>query len=497
MMKSKLVVGALVALAVTGIAVWLVAGPGQPNIALPNTGLPNTGDALSAAATRDVAEPNRDAIVHLTDEKRKVAKIRTALVGRQSLRLSRTLPARFAYDDMRHVSVRSPSEGVLEAVLVKPGDAVSQGQTLARLRSPTIGDARSRILTSESTLELAAKALQWQTSLQMGVDQLTQSIRAGVSPEAIRDTLRDQVLGDLGGQLLQQYSRSDLANRLALSVGSVAESGAISGRVIRERTSTQQQAQAELDASIEQTLFQAKQSRDTAEAAVEAAKRDLQIATQSLSTLLGATAFTTEELDVSPNDPDLSRLTIRSPLAGTVESRVYSASERVTSQSDLFVIADTSILWVEADIRSRDWDSIAVTAGDTVMVSTPSIPGPPQAATVYFLGREVDPASGALPLVAQIDNAKGNFRPGLFARVAVPIATFDDVIAIPESAVVDLDGQPTVFIERDGAFVPISVTLGHANDSQVEIRSGLDVDQSIVVNGAFLLKSELLLGEGE
>lgn len=276
-----------------------------------------------------------------------------------------------------HWQVRSPSEGVLEEVLVKTGDKVSQGQALAQLRSPPIGDARSRILSSESNLELAEKAFQWETSLQGGIDHLTTSILAGVSPESIRDTLRDQVLGDSGGQLLQQYSRSELATRLARSVGSVADSGAISGRVIRERTSAQQQAQAELEASMEQTLFQAKQARDTAEVAVEAAKRDLQIAKQSLSTLLGATASTSGELDVSPNDPDLSRLTIRSPLAGTVERKVYSATERVTPQSDLFVIADTSILWVEADIRSRDWDSIAVTPGDTVIVSTPSIPGPP------------------------------------------------------------------------------------------------------------------------
>ncbi len=486
-MKPKIITGAIIAFAVIGLATSMVVRSAR-STEEPSASLDFPPEKDSAAGA---------AIVHLTDSKRTAAKIEMKLVERQTLRLSRTLPARFVYDDTRHVAVRSPSEGVLEAVLVKPGDTVSVGQPLAQLRSPAIGDARSRILSCQANLKLAQKSLQWESRLHSGIEEMTRLIRAGSSSESIRETLRDQVLGDLGGQLLLQYSRSELAAGIARSVGSVADSGAISGRIIRERTSAQQQAQAELESSTEQTLFQAKLSVDTAEAAVAAATRDLQIAKQSLSTLLGATANPTGELDVSPNDPNLSRLTTRSPLAGTVESRGYSATERVIAHSDLFVIADTTTLWVEADIRSRDWDSIAVSPGDTVMVSTPAVRDAPQPATVYYVGREVDPASGALPLVAQISNAGGHYRPGVFARVAVPTSTLDNVIAIPTSALVDLDGQSSVFTQHQGDFKAVPVELGHTSDDRVEIRSGLEEGQSIVVAGAFILKSELLLGGGE
>ncbi len=458
---------------------------------------PHDGSSIATDTGAESQSDTKAQVIALTDAKRASAGIETETVQRRDMQLARTLPGRFVYDDARHVSVRAPSEGVLETMLVKTGDAVVVGQPLATLRSPPIGDARSSILSRKATLELAQKSFQWEAALEAGIEKLTQLIRKDESPESIRDALQDQVLGNAGGQLLLQYSKSKLATRLASSVGSVADSGAISGRVVRERMSAQEQTQAELEASIEQTLFQAKRSKESAEAALDAATRDLQIATQSLSTLLGSTANAFGGLDVSPNDPDLSMLTIRSPLTGTVERKVYSATERVTGQSDLFIIADTSVLWVEADIRSRDWDSIHVAPGDIVMVSTPAIRMAAKAATVYYLGREVDPASGALPLVAQISNEGGHYRPGLFARVTVPTTRRDTVIAIPSSAVVDIDGQPSVFVEREEGFVAVSVEIANTNDNQVEIRSGLKPGQTIVVAGAFMLKSELLLGTGE
>lgn len=488
-MKTKAIIyafGAFGALVAIGLCMWLISG-----WILPRSKPPLVAD--SAALPESATEADT---VTLTAEKLKAAGIRTQTVKRQTLQLTRTLPARFAYDDTRHVSVRTPSEGVLETVLVKTGDEVTEGQSLATIRSPALGEARSRVLTSEANLALAERTLKWEADIQAGVEQLVELMREGKPVALIKETLRDQTLGSLGGQLMTQYSKSELASRIARSIDSVGESGAISGRVVQERISQQQQLQAELEASIEQTRFQTKQSMDKAAAAAQTAKRDAQIAQHSLATLLGSTANVHDGLDVSPSTQDLSMLTIRAPIAGTVERKVFSATERVTPQAELFVIADTSTLWVEADIRSRDWEAIKVASGDRVMVSTPSVDSPPQPATVYYVGREANPASGAIPLIARISNLEGRYRPGLFARVAAPTAVIEDVIAIPDSALVDLDGRDAVFVERYGGFQAVNVEVGQRSGGRVVIRKGLEVGQAVVIEGAFTLKSELLL-EGE
>lgn len=488
-MKSKAIIyafSALGALVSIGLCIWLFS---DSIFSRPTPHLVADSPALTTLATEADS-------VKLTAEQLKVAGIRTQTVKRQTLQVTRTLPARFAYDDARHVSVRTPSEGVLQTVLVKTGDQVAIGQPLATIRSPALGDARSRVLTSEANLALAEKAHQWEADIQAGVEQLVELIRQGESVDTIKAKLHDKTLGTLGGQLLTQYSKSELASKIARSMGSVGASGAISGRVVQERISQQQQTLAELEASIEQTRFQTKQSLDRAAAAEATAQRDLQIAQHSLATLLGSTANLNDGLDASPNVQDLSMLTIRAPIAGTVERKVFSATERVTPQAELFVIADTSTLWVEADIRSRDWETIKVASGDSVMVSTPSVDAPPQPATVYYVGREANPASGAIPLVAQISNLDGRYRPGLFARVAAPTTFIDDAIMVPESALVDLDGRDAVFVERYQGFQAVPVEVGRRTNGRVEICKGLEVGQSVVTEGAFILKSELLL-EGE
>ncbi|QDS91499.1 Cobalt-zinc-cadmium resistance protein CzcB [Roseimaritima multifibrata] len=493
-MKSKHLISAIIALALvcaTGWFAWKSLGNGSQK--------PHTDSVSEAPNDQSAGDPSiatGQLLVRLSEAKQAIAGIQTEPVRQTTLQLTRTLPGRFAYDDAHHVALRTPTDGVLESVLVKTGDSVSVGQPVAVLRSPAIGVARGQILTRQTELDLARKAYYWEADIHDGVSETARLIADGEPVATIKKRLQGKTLGDFGGQLLTAYSKSELAKTIATSIDSVSGTGAVSGRVVQQRQSEVEQTTAALESAIEQSLFQTQQSKAKAEAAVNAAERELQIAKQTLSTLLGATARATSDEDISPNTSEMSRLTITSPLAGTVESKTFSATERVTAQDELFVIADTSRLWVEADIRGRDWDSINVAAGSRVMVTTPSVNVPPQAATLYYVGRQVDPSSGSIPLVATIDNTAGHFRPGLFARVAVPTETIQDAIVIPESALVDLDGQESVFVRQQDNFLPVAVEVGSRSGDQVEIRKGLTVGQTVVVSGVFTLKSErMLVGE--
>lgn len=433
-------------------------------------------------------------VVKLSDAKRAVANICVASVSRQSLQLTRMLPARFAYDERRHVAVRAATDGVLASLLVKPGDIVQSGQRIAVMRSPDIGSARGRVLQAQSALELAMSESEWQEGICHGVEELVASIRAGKTESQIESDLNDAKLGKYRGQLLTTYSKSKLTGQLADSA--ISSEGAISGRVVRQRKSQHQQSSAELDAVIEQSLFETKQACNASAANAEVARRDLINAKQSLATLLGE-IDATDGLDVSPSEQDLAKLTITSPLQGTVEQTRFSATERVLAGAEMFVIADTSRLWVEADVRERDWSALQLHEHDEVTISTSAHPDHEIVGTVYYIGREVDRATGAIPLVIEVSNDSGRFRPGLFARVEVPINEVTDVIVVPASAVVDIEGSTTVFVAENDGYRPVRISIGSKTDQTLEVVSGLEEGQQVVVAGAFVLKSELLLeGEG-
>lgn len=429
-----------------------------------------------------------------SQDKQRIAGISVEPVVRQDLSLTRMLPGRFQYDGTRHVAVRPAVAGVLEEVLVKPGQQVQQGQALAIVRSPAVGQARSDVLTRNSRLELAEAALSRHEAVRLGVENLVLAIKNREPVDSIQERFGGATIGELGGNLIGRYSQAIFSSRLSQTAHTIGDAGVISGRVMRQRETTAQQAASELQAATDQALFIARQAADRARAERDAAERDLRIAKQSLAAVMG---IPTSLLPADQNEAarDLARYELPSPLSGAVERIAYSASERMDVLSEAFVVADTTQLWVEADIRGRDWSALQLQPGDPVVVTTPAIPDARFAAEVYYAGREVDSLSGALPLVAIVRNDDGALRPGLHAHVEAPTGEVRNVLAVPASAIVNLDGKPTVFVQRRGRFLPRDVRVGVASNDLVEVKSGLAESDHVVVAGAFVLMSELLLAE--
>ncbi|MCA9128671.1 MAG: efflux RND transporter periplasmic adaptor subunit, partial [Planctomycetales bacterium] len=435
--------------------------------------------------------------IELGDEKIARAGIRTVSVSRQDLSLTRSLPAHFNYDQRHHVAVRTTADGVIEEITVKPGDSVDVGQLVARLRCPSVGDARSAVLKCQADLEIAETQSAWQQRICSGVSQLAASIRTGKSVEDIEKEAENAMLGQYRETLLAGYSKYALAEKLSQTATN--SSGAVSGRLLTERQSEKQQARAVMEAGIEQSLFETEQQCKIAQSEVEAAARNLIVARQRLAALLGVSLSQLPSLDFSEGDERISLLEIHAPLAGTVEKNLFSQTERVDAGAELFVVADTTRLWVEADVRARDWNAMRCQPGDVVRVRAAEVDDTTDLhGRVYYVGREMDPDSGAIPLVIEVANDQSLFRPGMFARVDVPVGSIENAIAIPSSALIDVDGQPTVFIKDGNRFRPVVVSvgalgLGPESGEQIEVQSGLEVGQEIVFEGAFQLKSELLL----
>ena len=194
----------------------------------------------------------------------------------------------------------------------------------------------------------------------------------------------------------------------------------------------------------------------------------------------------------------LSLVRLRAPFDGTIERRLFSNSERVDGGSAILTLADTATLWVAADLREREWSALELKPGDAIRVTLPVAGTKSVAALVHFVGREVDPQTNAVPLIAVIDNADGRLRPGMSVRVSIPLSAARSVLVVPESAVLTHDGQTFVFVsDGSSVFHRTSIQAGQVSSGQVEVVSGLDQGQQVVSGGAFYLKSELLLQSKE
>ena len=90
-----------------------------------------------------------------------------------------------------------------------------------------------------------------------------------------------------------------------------------------------------------------------------------------------------------------------------------------------------------------------------------------------------------------IDNRQGLLKPGGFVRVGLPIASVVDVPVVPEEAISYEEGQPVVFVYRDGYVKKLPVLIGLSNHQDCEIRSGLSGDELVVVGNTSLLTDGL------
>lgn len=438
-------------------------------------------------------------VVTLSPEQLGRANVKTSVASETIFQPTRTVPGRLTYDQDRHVAVKAAFNGVVTEFRVRPGDFVATGQTLAVLSSSDVGAARAEVKRREADLQLAQRQAEWRTSIKDGVLMLVQLIREEKEPRDIDVALQYHAVGDYREQLVSAYTRVRLATVMADNIQEAAASGAVSGKVRQERESERQAAQAALQSTIEQSIFDVEQLSKKATAGAEDAQRQLEVAEQDLTLLLGPSTRTVDEeaAEASP-EASLSQVEIVAPINGAMEERSLAVMERVSAGDAIAVIADTSHLWAVADVREQDWATIDVDVGAKVVVTTPALPDERYAAEVLVVGRSVDAATGAAALVARLESSDHRLRPGLFIRMTIPAGPSRTAVTVPESSVVVHDGQSFVFVPVGTTkFRRVDVRRGGEEGGRLEILEGLAKGTPVVSEGAFFLKSALLMVGGD
>ncbi len=102
---------------------------------------------------------------------------------------------------------------------------------------------------------------------------------------------------------------------------------------------------------------------------------------------------------------------------------------------------------------------------------------------VNFINREVDPQTGAILIEASFPNPDRLLRPGQYAKVVVKLKNAKDALIIPQRCLSELQGQYSVFvIGENNTIAAQQVTLGSRIGDMQIIKSGLDVDDLVVID---------------
>jgi cobalt-zinc-cadmium efflux system membrane fusion protein len=266
--------------------------------------------------------------------------------------------------------------------------------------------------------------------------------------------LRSPELGRARADLLAAQSRVTLAAQTLERKRALAADRIIAAREVE---------------GVEASLREAEASRRAAEAAIRA---------------LGVAI-----LD-EPIAGDPSRFVLRAPLNGTVLERRGAVGQQASPSSPLYRIADLSRVWLIVHAFERD--AVRIRSGASARVTLAAFPGRQFEGRVSAIGREVESVSRSVDVRIELPNPSGELRPGMSATAFIPVG--DDrrmLLTVPVAALQRVGENWVVFLQRDeGAFEIRTVGRGRDLGAEVEIVSGLQADEEVVVEGSFLLKAE-------
>lgn len=350
------------------------------------------------------------------------------------------------------ISVTTEMSGVIEKMYVNLGDKVTAGQTLLELKGT---DTENSIKSAEAALNSAKAAYEDSNlTVENAQNQLDSSLNnAKIAYDKAQAGYEE---------VQRQFSNTE----------QLYQSGAIAENDYK-------QAKANLD--------QTKLGVDQAKAALDAAQKAYDTGVSSRQQAKAAI----EQAQVSYDNAlsAKSKLVLVSPVDGIITSKTYNVDEMASPSQPAFTISSLNTLQVDISVTQADIDKFKVDEKVNVIIDGETVEG-----TVRYVPEITDSKSSLYVVEILIDNSNGEFNAGMSAEVEVVTEQENNALTVPKKAVFDEDGQSFVYIVGDdNRAVKTEIGTGIETDSEVEITSGVNADDTIVIGGLSLIKDNTKL----
>jgi len=367
-------------------------------------------------------------------------------------------------NSVQHVTPRVP--GRVRQALKQLGEPVKKGELLCIIDSVELGAAVADYMRDKAMQKAA------QTTLERERDLF----------EGRRVALTKVVEGSIDVQKRIYEREKDLQAKGVSTVRPLLEAERALEFAILDKGKLLNELSAERDTRLLALDVQ-----------LQAITIDVTAATNRLKTM----GLTGDQLQNIPIDSPLlaGEYRVYASGDGIIVSRHVSAGEFVPAGFKLYVVEDLSDVWFVASAYEIQLQSLRT--GQKSEVVLDAFPGTTLPGTVSFLDYRIDPVTRTVGVRIDLNNdiiagwsEKLPLRPGMFGSVDLHTDPREAAVIIPERALVHEDGLDATFVQTEPlGFELREVTVKHMAGGLVEVISGLEAGERVVVAGTFLLKS--------
>ena len=215
-----------------------------------------------------------------------------------------------------------------------------------------------------------------------------------------------------------------------------------------------------------------------------AARKDLESARTEVS--VDEAAMRQVEATLALARLQLARSEVLSPLDGIVVKRFVSVGEQVdgTAAQPVFEVANLGEVELFGNVPASYLPKIH--EGATLTASADAFPDKSFPARVVAISPAVDPATNVGMVRIRIANGSGLLRMGMFLTAQMPLETHPQALIVPPQAVYrDEQNQPQVYRVSGGSAEAVPVKLGLETATQVELLSGVQQGDTVILTGGY------------
>ena len=415
-----------------------------------------------------------------------------------------------------------------EAVLDSAKAAYSQTEQLAEVRVHTqVSQARAQLQATEISLKQVKDLAEIRTVTQ--IDQAEAGLKSlEANLEKIKSGARDEDRRQTEAGLNQAKSNLLNAENNYARIENLYKNGAISQQSF-ENTKTQLDiASAQHKIATEQLQLITSGAREeditAMEAQVEQAKASLRLAhTQaetktwqkdialaqsqveaaqagltSAQALVKAeswkaeitsakTSLTQAEIALKLARKKLRDATIEAPISGIISQRFLDLGGMAAPTAPLFEIVDVDTVKATIDLIESQLSRIRLDQQADIAIDGIETP---ITGVISYISPTLQPVRRTATVEFSIQNTEGILKPGMFAKVTLPVEIRPDAVLIPRVSLIEDAKNKTrnVFIVEAGVSEQRPVEIGLTSGGEVEIRKGLNGGESVIVAGQHSLK---------
>ncbi len=200
--------------------------------------------------------------------------------------------------------------------------------------------------------------------------------------------------------------------------------------------------------------------------------------------------------EVAQQEAVIAQKTLRAPFAGRLGIRSVDLGQYLSAGSIVVTLQATDTLYLDFVLPQQNLNGLDI--GQSVLATVDAFPGQSFTGKIAAINSKVDQASRNVQVRATFSNSDRKLRPGMFASVAITIGKPEQLVTVPQTAIVHAPYGASIFLAQKDASKPEGenrlarqsfVQLGSTRGDEVAVVSGLKPGDVVVTAGQMKLRN--------